>query len=148
MSVKMGKIGVALFMVVSLIGLLALPGVAYTQDEDGPRGTQASVTDSDPSHYFGGSGSINLEKLTNGHDADVPPGPILPLGEEVTRDYIVTNTGDVGPTKVVVTDDDPNVSVVCPGTTLAPSQSMTCIAFGVVQVGLYANLGTATAQAV
>jgi streptogramin lyase len=37
------------------------------------------VSDLDPSHYFGVSTEIDLEKLTNGLDADNPPGPSIPV---------------------------------------------------------------------
>jgi len=107
-------------------------------------GTTAS--DDDPSHYFGGGGSIRLEKLTNGFDADDPPGPAMTVDSPVTWAYDVYNSGNVPLTNVVVTDDDPSVSVICPGTTLEVGQSMRCMASGSVEEGPYANLGTATAE--
>ena len=51
------------------------------------------VSDTDPANYFGVTPGINIEKLVNGHDADTPTGPILPVGSTATFTYIVTNTG-------------------------------------------------------
>ena len=53
------------------------------------------VTDSDPSHYFGVRADIDIEKSTNGNDADQAPGPRIPVGDPVTWTYVVTNTGNV-----------------------------------------------------
>jgi hypothetical protein len=109
---------------------------------DDPAGNQ--VTDEDPSHYLGVSGaSIDIEKLTNGEDADDPPGPTIPVGDPVFWDYLVTNDGAADLVNVVV-EDDQGVSVSCPQTTLAVGETMTCTANGTAVEGQYANLGTAT----
>ncbi|MDG6243455.1 MAG: hypothetical protein QCH31_03555, partial [Methanolobus sp.] len=63
------------------------------------------VTDEDPSHYFGECPSIDIEKATNGEDADDPTGPFIPVGASVTWTYNVTNTGNVDLSNVVVTDN-------------------------------------------
>ena len=68
---------------------------------------------------------ISIEKSTNGFDADSPPGPPILVGDPVNWTYVVTNTGDVDLTAVVVTDDQ-GVAVSCPTDTLAPGESMTC----------------------
>jgi hypothetical protein len=109
-----------------------------------PNGTP--VSDSDPSHYFGQTqAAVTLEKATDGFDADTPPGPSLAVGEAVTWTYEVTNTGSDALDNVTVTDDQ-GVVVSCPSTTLAPGESMTCTANGIVQPGQYANLGSVTAD--
>jgi len=54
-----------------------------------PAGTE--VSDEDPSHYFGVEASIDIEKATNGEDADNPTGPLIPVGDTVTWTYVVTN---------------------------------------------------------
>ena len=103
------------------------------------------VTDSDPSHYFGQAApSVSIEKSTNGFDADLPPGPSVPVGGTVNWEYVVTNIGSDPLDSIVVTDDQ-GVSVSCPGATLAPGASMTCTASGIAQPGQYVNIGNVTA---
>jgi uncharacterized repeat protein (TIGR01451 family) len=89
--------------------------------------------------------AVQLVKSTNGEDANNAPGPTILVGNTVTWTYVVTNTGTVPLTNVVVTDDR-GVTVTCPGTTLAVGQSMTCTATGVAVEGQYRNVGTATAS--
>lgn len=112
-----------------------------------PSGTP--VSDSDPSHYRGvpvlvDDPAIALEKLTNGHTADSPPGPTLVAGDPVTWTYSVINVGGVELTGVTVVDSDPAVAVSCPKTTLAVLESMICSASGTAVLGQYVNLGTAS----
>jgi uncharacterized repeat protein (TIGR01451 family) len=114
-----------------------------TVDAELQNGTPVSA--SDPSHYFGqAQAAVTLEKDTDGFDADVAPGPSLPVGATVTWSYVVTNVGSDPLTDITVTDDQ-GVAVSCPGTDLAPGASLTCTASGTVQPGQYANLGTVTA---
>lgn len=87
--------------------------------------------------------SIDIEKATDGHDADVTPGPSLHVGSPVAWTYVVTNDGDVLLSNVTVTDDQ-GVAVSCPQSTLVAGESMTCSGAGVAMWGPYANLGTAT----
>jgi hypothetical protein len=103
---------------------------------------QTELTASDPSHYSGIDASIDIEKATNGQDADTPTGPTIPVGDTVTWTYVVTNTGKVALTGVMVVDDQ-GVTVTCPRTTLAAGETMTCVATGVAVAGQYANNGTA-----
>ena len=76
-------------------------------------GPTGPVQDSDASHYFGEQLGINLIKTTNGDDANVPTGPLVPVGGNVIWRYTFTNTGNV-PLQFVVTDDQPDVTVACP----------------------------------
>jgi hypothetical protein len=103
---------------------------------------ETELTASDPSHYFGIDASIDIEKATNGQDADTPTGPTIPVGDTVTWTYVVTNTGKVALTGVMVVDDQ-GVTVTCPRTTLAAGETMTCVATGIAVAGQYANNGTA-----
>ena len=89
--------------------------------------------------------AIEIEKSTNGEDADNAPGPTVVVGSPVTWQYVVTNTGTIPLTNVTVVDDR-NVAVSCPGTTLAVQQSMTCTGTGVATAGQYRNVGTVTAN--
>jgi hypothetical protein len=88
--------------------------------------------------------AIEIEKSTNGVDADTAPGPDLFVGNPVLWEYVVTNTGNV-PLENIDVIDDQGVTVTCPQTTLAVGQSMTCTATGTAAAGQYTNLGTATA---
>jgi hypothetical protein len=88
---------------------------------------------------------VNIEKLTNGQDADTAPGPKIVIGRPVTWTYVVTNTGTVQLTNVTVVDDR-NVTITCGKTTLEPGESMTCTGSGTATVGQYRNVGTVTAS--
>ena len=111
----------------------------------------ADVSDSDPSHYYGISPdepAINIEKLTNGVDADLPPGPEITVGDTVTWTYIVTNPGNVSLTNITVTD---NIAGVVPvyvsGDTnedgiLQPGETWIYEAAGEAEEGQYANIGS------
>ncbi len=124
----------------AVAGQYANTGTVTAEQQDG-----STVTDSDPSHYFGeAQAAVTIEKLTEGVDADTPPGPSLPVGGTVNWTYTVTNTGTDPLAEIEVTDDQ-GVPVSCPGTTLAPGVSMTCTASGTVQPGQYANTGTVLA---
>ena len=88
---------------------------------------------------------VRIKKSTNGEDADSAPGPRLEVGSTVTWTYVVTNTGQVGLTEVVVTDDR-GVAVSCPATSVAVGGSMTCTGSGVATAGQYRNVGMVTAK--
>jgi NAD-dependent dihydropyrimidine dehydrogenase PreA subunit len=108
-----------------------------------PPGGLPDITDSDMSHYFGVSPGINIEKSTNGQDADTEIGPFILAGETVTWDYLVTNSGDITLVNVTVIDDQ-GVEVVCPQDVLKAVEAMTCTASGTALTGQYANMGTVT----
>jgi Domain of unknown function DUF11 len=101
------------------------------------------VFDADPSHYYGAVPGINVEKSTNGVDADEPPGPFVPVGQPVEWTYLVRNTGNDALTGVTVTDDR-GEDVSCPETALEPGAEMTCTATGTAALGSYENTATAS----
>jgi len=104
-----------------------------------------NVTDEYPSNYYGYIASIDIEKLTNGEDADSGSGPSLSVGSKVTWTYKVKNSGNVKLTDIVVKDDKEGV-ITCPKTELAAGESMTCTKEGVVKEGQYTNEATVTGK--
>jgi len=110
-----------------------------------------NVTDSDPSHYFGSNPGINIEKATNGQDADNAPGPTLGMGSSVTWTYAVTNAGNVSLTNVVVTDDKigvisgPASGDLNANNLLDVGETWIYSATGIVVAGQYVNTGTVNA---
>jgi hypothetical protein len=103
------------------------------------------VEASDASHYYGSVPGIEIEKYTNDEDAETPTGPIIVEGHQILWEYVITNTGNVPLTNVIVLDDQ-EVTVSCPQSALDPGESMTCTADGEAVVGQYSNLGTVTAS--
>ncbi|ADI74493.1 conserved repeat domain protein [Methanohalobium evestigatum Z-7303] len=91
------------------------------------------------------SPEIDIEKYTNGQDADNPSGPLVQIGTQVTWTYNVTNTGNVNLTDVNITDSK-GVTLNCPKTTLNVSESMICTATGNAKLGQYSNYGNVTAM--
>ncbi|MBP1909051.1 DUF7507 domain-containing protein [Methanolobus bombayensis] len=94
---------------------------------------------------------IDIEKATNGFDADNPTGPELSLGDAVTWTYVVTNTGDVPLENVVVTDDmiGAITNIVNQGNgddTLGVGEVWTYEATGTAECGQYENLATVNAD--
>ncbi len=87
---------------------------------------------------------VDIEKFTNGQDADTAPGPGVTVGSTVFWTYVVTNTGSRPITNISVTDDQ-GVTVTCPDTELDAGLSFTCTASGTAIAGQYANIGTVTA---
>jgi hypothetical protein len=88
---------------------------------------------------------VEIEKDTNGEDADAAPGPTVLAGDDVEWTYVVTNTGDY-PLVNVVVEDDQIGTVPCPKDSLSPRESMTCRVSGIAVVGAYGNLGTVEAD--
>jgi hypothetical protein len=113
----------------------------------------SNVTDSDPSHYFGFTPDetvINIEKYTNGVDADLPTGPQIPVGGAVTWTYVVTNPNTIPLFDIVVTDNRAGVMPVYisgdlnEDSILQPGEVWTYSANSIAVAGQYANIGTAS----
>ena len=111
---------------------------------------QQTLTDDDPSHYFGETGVITIKKYTNGDDADAAPGPYIPEGGAVTWRYEVTTTSNVPLSSITVTDSVPGVSpVYISGDTngdskLTSDETWIFEATGTAIPGQYENIGTVT----
>jgi uncharacterized repeat protein (TIGR01451 family) len=107
------------------------------------------VEATDPSHYLGYGVGIDIEKATNGEDADVAPGAQIAEGDPVTWTYVLTNTGDAPIADVTLVDDKGEVPVFLGGDTngdtlLDPDEIWTFEAKGIASEGQYTNLATAT----
>jgi len=100
------------------------------------------VSDTDPANYFGSPPvpAIDIEKHTNGVDADNAPGPYISINSTVTWTYIVTNTGDVDLTGIVVTDD--KLGLIGTISSLSVNATQTLYAYGTAAAGQYANNAT------
>ena len=76
-------------------------------------------------------------------------GPYDSVGDAIAYNILVTNTGNVALTNIVVTDPGANSAPVCPATTLAVGANMTCTALHSVSLvdlnaGSFTNTATAT----
>lgn len=112
-----------------------------------------NVTDSDPSHYYGfteetNTPLINIEKATNGFDADLPTGPRILVDNTVTWTYVVTNPGNKDLRNVTVTDNIAGVNPVYVSGDLnsdgilQPGEVWLYRATGTAVAGQYANVGS------
>ena len=95
---------------------------------------------------------VSIEKATNGEDADDPTGPTIAVGGAVEWTYVVTNTGSLDLTEVVVSDDQGVTPAYASGDdgdgVLEPGESWTYTASGVAVAGQYVNVATVEAVAV
>jgi hypothetical protein len=109
----------------------------------------------DSSHYFGVITGIDIEKHTQGQDADDPTGPLVKINTPVEWDYILTNLGNMPLTNVTVWDDNgtPDYTeddyIVCDSITLQPyleaGYTHTCSDSSELAVaGQYVNVATVT----
>ena len=106
------------------------------------------VVDEDPSHYyvFEPKPAIDIEKHTNGYDADNPKGPRLYMNDTITWEYIVTNIGDVTLNKITVIDDKIG-EITLPVTTLASGALTTgTVTSTVTEYIEYENSATVTGE--
>lgn len=99
-----------------------------------------SIIDQDSSSYYGVLAALTLDKTTNGQDG----GNIIKFSPVEWR-YLVTNTGNVPLSNIVVLDDQ-GVTVICPQGFLPPGTAMTCIGAGIAGEGPYSNTGTVTGE--
>jgi len=92
--------------------------------------------------------SVEVEKSTNGKDADEAPGAFIPFftGTEapVNWEYVITNNGNVDLVNVSVIDD--REGQVCFIDTLVVGQSTTCDLSGIAISGQYTNIASVSGQ--
>ena len=105
------------------------------------------ITATDLSHYFGGQAGLHLKKLTNGEDANQPPGPSITPGGVVTWRYEIANTGNVVITNLRVMDSEIGVIPVYQSGddgngVLDPGEAWLYQTVGTAQSGQYGNMGT------
>ncbi len=95
--------------------------------------------------------SVNIVKFVNNQDANTAPGAIIIVPPSnpptVTFTYVVTNTGNLTLTNLVVTDNK-IPGTICTIPSLAPGASATCTATQTAILGLYTNIGTVSGQPV
>ena len=94
---------------------------------------------------------IDIEKHTNGEDADTVTGPGIPVGATVTWTYYVNNTGDKNLYNVNVIDSDNNVNPTYVSgddgdNKLEPGEVWVYNATGTATLGQYKNEGKVTAK--
>lgn len=140
-SLAAGESDTCTFQGVAVDGQYANVGTVTASDGS----TRVSATD--PSHYLGNGGAftaVQIEKSTNGEDADFPIGPIvLPLAP-IDWSYDVTNIGEVELISYLVEDDVEGE--ICRGSNLAPGATDTCTFQGTAVEGQYENVATVTAS--
>jgi len=125
-------------------------GTVTGHDANNPPGT--TVADDDSAIYTGVAPvAVNIVKFANGQDADSPTGPHVAVGSTVTFTYVVTNTGTVPLSNVVVTDDKLGTITAFTGDTngngqLDLTETWTYTATATALAGQQTNVGTVTAQ--
>jgi uncharacterized repeat protein (TIGR01451 family) len=87
------------------------------------------TADDDSSYDAVAAPAIDLEKATDGEDADTPTGPFVLAGDDVTWTFTVTNTGGVALVDAVVTDPELG-GPVCTIPVLRPDEATTCTHVG------------------
>ena len=110
-----------------------------------PCGAEARA--SDPAHYKGKPTrpGIEIKKFVGESDANVPPGPTIPVGTAIEWRFLVTNIGNETLNDIVVNDN--GVTPTCPKTTLGPGESMICTATSVALPCQHTNIASASSTA-
>ena len=96
-----------------------------------------AVEDQIKSYYFGATPSAQLKKFVNEEDADTAPGPLLRMGEIVMWKFVITNSGNITLTNVVISDDQFG-QIDCPSE-IVPSSTVTCSFSRAVTQGQHRN---------
>ena len=93
--------------------------------------------------------AIDIEKSTNGQDADSPTGPNIPVGGLVIWEYVITNPGDSPLSNIIVTDSEGGVTPLYVtgddgDNILQTTETWIYQAGGTAVAGQYANMGYVT----
>ncbi len=109
--------------------------------------TGTPYSDQDPAYYFGVSASVLVKKYVSPDgiswdDAEVFPGPFLPLGTHPQFKFVVTNDGSVPLSNVTLTDSVYGLVASIPS--LAVGASQTFYLTGTWSPGPHLNVVTAT----
>lgn len=113
----------------------------------GPSGAAQQVSATASSWYLSGETGLTVVKLTNGRDVAAAPGPAIMMGDSVTWNYDVTNTGTIPLTDIRVVDLAAGGATVHDETipVLAPGASVRLTADGSAVLGQYENTVTVSA---
>ncbi|RSD35049.1 NosD domain-containing protein [Methanohalophilus sp. WG1-DM] len=112
-------------------------------DNDGFCGSSFYINDSDIDYLpLTISAAIDIEKHTNGEDADERYGPYIRWNYEVRWDFYISNTGNVNLTNVVVEDNKCGVMGTIP--ILMPGESVQFTETTSALLGLQKTKATAT----
>jgi LPXTG-motif cell wall-anchored protein/uncharacterized repeat protein (TIGR01451 family) len=113
-------------MTCTVTGTAAAGQYANLGSVTGTDAAGTTVEDEDPSHYYGLTSSIDIEKTGAfgiGDDGIANPGDVI------TYEFEVKNDGNAGLVDIDVEDLDlGGIDVACPKTALAVGESMTCTA--------------------
>ena len=132
----------------SKVGIAAVGNYENIANVVGTPPSGFDVNASDPSHYRvtdinATNASIDVEKATNGIDADLVADAVeLTQDDNVTWTYVVRNTGNVD-LNVTLTDDIEGL-ITCPKAQLAVGEFMLCTQSGIVAAAgtNYVNIAT------
>ncbi len=133
--------------------LIEVDESAFPAHEAHGDGVPGGVVPTNPDLRFDedcGLPAIDIEKFTNGEDADFEPGPsiLVNVNDKVTWTYVVTNTGTVPLTNIEVLDDIIAMLPCDEPDELLPMEmeSFECVVEGTATEGQYSNVGTVTAD--
>jgi uncharacterized repeat protein (TIGR01451 family) len=143
--------GFAIFTAVAQISPSAIGSLTNTATV-----APAGLTDTNPGNNAAtdtdvlGAPAIQIVKFVNGEDADMLTGPLVAAGSTVTFTYVVTDTGPVPLSNVVVIDDKLGPITSFTGDTnnnglLDTTETWTYTATATALAGQQTNLGTVTA---
>ena len=127
----------------------ALPGDYVNIGTVTANGGGTTVTDDNPSGYFGAQTGINIDKVTSAGNLVGRDDYTFLVGTALTWTYTVTNTGNVALSNVEVTDDMSVAVTYFSGDTdldskLDTTETWTFKGAGFAIDDAYANVGTAT----